>query len=63
MIKFGILTGLKCLQYLLINLEFILKLALAEVFGSVLGDWRFSVVFAVEMEERERGVIECGILL
>ena len=53
MIKFGILPGLKCLQYLLINLEFILQLALAEVIGSVLGDWRFAVVFSVEMEQRE----------
>ena len=62
MIKFGMLTGLKCLQYLLINLEFILQLSFAEVFGSVLGYWRFAVVFFCR-SGTERGVIECGILL
>ena len=39
-----VLTWLKCLQYLLVNLDFILPLAVAEILSTVLGHWMFSVV-------------------
>ena len=50
---YTVLTWLKCLQYLLVNLDFILPLAVAEILSTVLGHWRFAVVFSVEIEHRE----------
>ena len=48
-----VLTWSKCSQYLLVKLDFILPLAVAEILSTVLGHGRFAVVFSVEMEQRE----------
>ena len=52
-ILYTVLTWLKCLQYLLVNLDFIFLLAVAEILSTVLGHWMFSVVVYIEVEHIE----------
>ena len=49
-IWYSVLTWLKCLQCLLVNLDCILPLVVAEILSTVLGHGRFAVVFSGEME-------------
>ena len=39
--------------YFQVILLFHLSIGVAEVAGAVFGEWRFAVVFAVEMQQRE----------
>ena len=39
--------------YFQVSLLFHLSMGVAEVAGAVFGEWRFAVLFAIEMQQRE----------